>query len=429
MKENPLDVIVVGAGAAALMAAWELVQTGKKTILIEARERTGGRIHCIHDPRFELPLEAGAEFVHGDLKLTLLLLKKAGIKLYDVSGDIWRIKNGNLDEQKDFIEDYSALKKKFRELKNDISVAEFIEKHLQEKKFEKLRFSLKNYVKGYYAAHTAKASTYALKEELTSSSDKQYRMEGGYQKLVAYLYERCKQKGATFFLSQPVKEIKWSRNKVEIRTNQQSFFARKALITVPVGVLQSQTISFSPAIDEKIQAVRQLGYGAVVKTILQFEDPFWKNKEFTLGKDLSQLSFIFSEAVIPTWWTYYPKDIAMLTGWSGGPNADAIKHLSEKEIFRKALQSLSSIFSIECMLLGKKLKAAYIANWNNEPFSCGAYSYDVVNGKRFKQTVKQPVEDTLYFAGEGLYEGVEIGTVEAALVSGRDTAYQMIASF
>src|SRR4051812_40063668 len=102
MKENSFDVIVIGAGAAGLMAAWELVQTGKTTAVIEARDYVGGRARTIQDKNFELPVELGAEFVHGDLELTKMLLKKAGVQQYNVSGEIWQDEGDELDEQKDF---------------------------------------------------------------------------------------------------------------------------------------------------------------------------------------------------------------------------------------------------------------------------------------------------------------------------------------
>jgi monoamine oxidase len=428
MQENYFDVIVIGAGAAGLMAAWELAQMGKKTAVIEAKDYVGGRAHTITDKNFELPVELGAEFVHGDLELTQMLLKKAGVEQYSIKGDIWQDDDDKLDKQSDFIEDYSALNKKFKEIEDDITVAEFIEKHLQGKEFEEARFTLKNYVEGYYAADTHKASTLALKEELNTSSDKQYRIEGGYIELVEYLYNKCIEKGIQFFLSNPVKKIKWKQDAVEVVAEQNSFTSRKTLVTVSIGVLQSESMRFSPAISEKIDAAKKLGFGPVIKTVLQFDEAFWKKKEFTQRKNLEKLSFIFSKAVIPTWWTYYPKNAAMLTGWSGGPHAEEIKDLSNEEILRKALESLSEIFNVSVNLLHLKLKAWHIANWVTDPFSCGGYSYDVVNGKEIKQIIKQPIDNTIFFAGEGLYDGPEIGTVEAALYSGRETAHQIIAS-
>lgn len=429
MEENSFDVIVIGAGASGLMAAWELVQTGKRTAVIEAKDRIGGRTHTIHDNNFELPVELGAEFVHGDLELTKMLLKKAGAERYKVSGDIWQNEEEALEEQSDFIEDFSALNKKFKELKEDISVAEFINDFLRGDEFEEARFTLKNYVEGYYAADTHKASTFSLRDELTTSDDEQYRIEGGYIKLVDYLHNQCKKKEVQFFLSHPVKEIEWKKDDVKIISHERSFKGKKVLLTIPVGVLQSEAIHFSPAVPDTINAAKKLGFGAVIKTLLQFDEPFWKNEKFTQGKDLDKLSFIFSKAIIPTWWTYHPKHVAMLTGWSGGPNAEKIKDLSSHEILLNAIHSLSEIFNIEKTVLQPKLKGWHVANWVTDPFSCGGYSYEVVNGSKFKQIIKTPIENTIFFAGEGLVDGPEIGTVEAALSSGRETAHQMIAGF
>lgn len=427
MQENSFDIVVIGAGAAGLMAAWELAQTGRKTAVIEARDYIGGRAHTITDHNFDLPVELGAEFVHGELELTQMLLKKAGVKQYTVNGDIWQNEDKQLEEQKDFIEDYSSLNKKFKEIKEDIPVEEFIKKHLQGKEFEEARFTLKNYVEGYYAADTKKASTFALREELNTSSDKQYRVEGGYVKLIDYLYQQCVGKGVQFFLFNPAKEIRWKQEAVDVTTEHNHFTSKKILVTVPVGVLQSERIRFFPSIPEKTNAAKKLGFGPVIKTMLQFDEAFWKKKEFTQQKDLKKLSFIFSKAAIPTWWTYYPKEAAMLTGWSGGPHAEEIKDLSNEEILQKALESLSEIFNVSVNLLHLKLKGWHIANWVNDPFSCGGYSYEVVNGKEIRQIIKEPVDKTIFFAGEGLYDGPEIGTVESALYSGRETAHQIIA--
>jgi monoamine oxidase len=284
-------------------------------------------------------------------------------------------------------------------------------------------------VEGYYAADTNKASTFALREELSTSNDKQYRVEGGYIKLVEYLHKECVEKGVQLFLSTPVKKIEWKEGNVKIITEHNRFGSKKILVTVPVGVLQSETIRFAPAIPGIINASKKLGFGPVVKTLFQFDEPFWKKKEFTQAKDLDKLSFIFSKAVIPTWWTYYPKEVSMLTGWSGGPHAEEIKDLNNEEVLQKGLESLSQIFNVSVNLLQLKLKAWHVANWVNDPFNCGGYSYEVVNGKEIRQIIKQPVNNTIFFAGEGLYDGPEIGTVEAALYSGRETAHQMITAF
>src|SRR4051812_19584005 len=114
MEMKHYDVIVVGAGAAGMIAAHELVLTGKTVGVLEARDRIGGRIYSINDPDFDLPVELGAEFVHGRLALTQQLLKAAGLPYYKLGGEFWQKEDGKLEEQKDMVEDYSLLNKKFK---------------------------------------------------------------------------------------------------------------------------------------------------------------------------------------------------------------------------------------------------------------------------------------------------------------------------
>jgi monoamine oxidase len=144
-------------------------------------------------------------------------------------------------------------------------------------------------------------------------------------------------------------------------------------------------------------------------------------------KKYEKLSFVFSKESIPTWWTQYPGKSATITGWSGGPHAEKLKGLSKEQILSKGLDSLSKIFSVDIVHLQQQLKGWHVADWMDDPYCLGAYSYDVVNGIEYKEVLRTPVENTIYFAGEGLYDGPEIGTVEAAFVSGRDTAHKIIA--
>jgi len=422
------DVLVIGAGAAGLIAALEIALTGRKVCVIEAKERCGGRMHTVYNKN-NYPIELGAEFVHGKLSITQELTKKANTKLYEVKGSIWQKKDGELQEQEDFIEDFLALEKKFKELTNDISVKEFFDTHLQGEQFEELRFTLQNYVEGYYAADINKASTFALREELTKGDEEQYRIDGGYQVLINYLEEQCRQKGVQFVFSQPVHQLHWKKGQVEAVTDKASYKAKKVLVTVSIGVLKINGITFSPALPDKQQAARQLGFGHVMKMDLLFNEAFWKNREQTEGKHLKDLNFLFSEEAIPTWWTQHPNDEPLLTGWLGGPKAAAISNSSIADLLERSLVSLGSIFNMPVEEVKRKLRQEYFYNWSQDPHFHGAYSYAVLDGEKYMQQILRPVEDTVYFAGEGLHSGNEIGTVEAALQSGRSVAHQVIAAF
>jgi monoamine oxidase len=426
-NQQEFDVIVVGAGAAGLMGAMEIALTGKSVAVVEATDRIGGRIFTFEQGG--KTIEMGAEFIHGNLPLTKMLLKKADAKIYEMKGSIWQHKKGALQQQEDFIEDYNDLKKKFSHLRNDKPVAAFLAEDLQGDEYKELRFSLKNYVEGYYAADTEKASTAALCEELMKGDDKQYRIEGGYQPLVNFLEQECRRQGGAFKINQPVVEIGWEKNKVTVTTNKDLYRSRKALITVPMGVLQEEFIRFTPALPWVVNSAKGLGFGHVIKLVLCFEKPFWKDSTITGGKDLRKLSFLFSEENIPTWWTHHPNDDAMLTGWIGGPKAEELKHLSTEELQTKVIAALGHLFNIDNVNLQQQLVSFHFHNWSSDTFFRGAYSYEVVGGAETIQNLQQPVEDTLFFAGEGLHNGPEIGTVEGALQSGKEAAHRLILRF
>lgn len=423
------DVVIIGAGAAGMMAALEIALTGKSVAIIEAKNRTGGRMHTINNPAFEKPVELGAEFVHGDLPITLNVFEQAGIKINESKGDVWEYKEDRLKQQNDTRKDYDDLEEKFKMLTRDVTVAHFMNRYLGGSNNEKRRFALKNYVQGYCAGDIEKASSFALCEELTSGEEEAYRVDGGYQKLVKYLEEQCRKGGVIFYLSEEAQQIKWQAWDVKVITNKQTITGKKALVTVSIGVLQSEAISFSPALPQKMAAAKQLGFGHVVKINLQFTSAFWQEEAFTKEKNLSKLNFLFSEQAIPTWWTQHPKKEALLVGWLGGPPAEEYKRAAKEVVVENAITSLAKILGVPPALLQQKLKSAEWYNWSGDEHFCGAYSYNVVDGEALIKTVLEPVDHTIYFAGEGLHSGNEIGTVEAALTSGRNISHQLIAHF
>src|SRR5947209_13787933 len=103
MESMSFDVLVIGAGAAGMLAALEIALASRSVNVIEVKERTGGRMFTVMEG--DLPIELGAEFVHGNLPLTQQLLKKAKANINKVEGNFWQHKDGQLNEQEDFIED------------------------------------------------------------------------------------------------------------------------------------------------------------------------------------------------------------------------------------------------------------------------------------------------------------------------------------
>lgn len=421
------DIIIIGAGACGLLAAKELAIAGKKVVLLEARDRIGGRIFTLNDSNFSAPVEAGAEFIHGNLQTTLALINEAGLSYHQMEGKLFQVINGKWRKSEKFIEHESLLTQKLKDLEQDVSIAEFLEKFFPDDKYADMKNSLLRYVEGYDAADTNKASALAFRDELENEDEEQFRIKGGYGKLIQWLADEFEKAGGLIHLSCIVKEVSWEVGHAKIITeDNKSFTTSKVIITVPLGVWQADAnskgaISYSPDLTEKVNAVAQMGYGPVIKILLQFKEAFWKDDslETQTSCSLKTLGFLISDALIPTWWTQLPDEIPLLTGWLAGPKAEELRTTDNDTLLRQAIISLSYLFGTDENMIKEKLTASHITNWTAEPFTRGAYSYSTLFSKEAKKILLQPMANTLFFAGEALNEEIETGTVEAAFKSGK----------
>jgi monoamine oxidase len=426
------DVIIIGGGASGLEAGKEIAKAGKKVYVLEARNRLGGRIYTLTVPGFSTPLEAGAEFVHGDMPATQSLLREGGIKFYPIAGKYYMIKNGKIQKSENLLTTFSILLSKADSLKQDMPFSKFLDQYLNEDKYKAVREIAKGFVEGYDAADIKRASTFALREEwkIFGQSD-QYRLKGGYIKLIDFLSKEIIKHNGAIFLSTVAKEIRWKPDNVEVISNKGKIYsARKALITVPLGVLQSKPddeahLHFSPELPEKLEAAKSIGYGTAIKVFLEFKDAFWESSENQIRKT-PELGLLISDTFFTACWTQLPNKTPLITGWLAGPQAEKNKNTSDENILTMALDALGSIFNINRSFLLKNLRAGKVVNWQTDPFSLGAYSYATVESNEAKKVLTKPVEDTLFFAGEALSEGTAMGTVEEALANGIKTAKELL---
>jgi monoamine oxidase len=415
MSFHSYQIGIAGAGIAGLVAGTELLRAGHAVSIFESRSRTGGRIQSLDVSGFLV--ESGPEFIHGNLKGTFGLLKKYNLPFEPVQGKMFQARNGELTETFEMAEGWNLLLEKMKSLKQDLTLLEFLMQYFPGDRFSMLRKSAIRFAEGFDLADVEKASTLALLEEWEKEEDGQYRIQKGYGTLIRALENDFLDNGGKLYLNHQVKSVDWSSGFVGILVNDRSVFRmEKLVVCLPLPALShaappAEIIHFSPALENKTEAFRRIGYGTVIKIILIWNEAFWKPR-------IPDALFIFSDTFIPTWWTRYPQDLPLLTGWLGGPQAKQVSDKSDEYLLEQALESLSKIFTISPEALKLKLKDFRIFNWKNEPWSRGAYSYALVGTDAAKNTYRQPVENRIYFAGEACYQGPYPGTVEAAVISG-----------
>jgi monoamine oxidase len=443
MSSDEGDVLIIGAGAAGLSAARDLSSNGVKVTVLEARDRIGGRIHTQHDESSSVPIELGAEFVHGKPLEIWDTADAAGLLLCDVTERHWYLQDGRLMKSGSFWARVDEIMDQMKHEQSDRSFAEFLNSLPDTSETREAKSIAIRYVQGFHAAPITRLGIQGLNlvNEAAESIDgeKAFRVLSGYRRLAQWLEEEAKRRGAMVHLNTVVKEIRWQRNEVAvISAAGKPFAGSHCLITLPLGVLQvpdveTGGVKFIPALPhETSDAIAHLAMGDVIKINLLFRDRFWEHLVLPThdgAEPLSELAFLHSpDPAFATWWTQLPVRAPILSGWMGGPDAEELVRHDEQFLVQRAFESLANLLNVSVEFLRKRLVGGYLHNWHADPFSRGGYSYLPVGGLQAQSVLMAPIEDTLFFAGEALADG-HIGTVHGAMISGIRAAAMILRRF
>jgi monoamine oxidase len=435
MRHDSWDVVIIGAGVSGLAAAHELRESGRSVLLLEARDRVGGRAWTRHEPDLSAPIELGAEFIHGRVPETFELLREVGKAALDTSGAHWTLRDGKLEQRTEDLFEHiqQAIEKSHALDEPDVPFDTWLSRSERYGLSAEARDMARTFVEGFDAADPARVSTHFVAREWGSGGlldAPQFRPLGGYSSVLSALGGALDRERMRVQLQTVVREVRWKRGSVEIDATflDQPFHVKapRAIITLPLAVLQAPVglqgaVRFTPELTSKRTALAGLAAGPVLKLSLQFRRAFWED---VAGGKYRDASFFHSaQTAFPTFWTTLPVRSPLLTAWVGGPKAAALSSAPVPEIVRQAMASLSTVFGGRPV--GEfELEAAYLHNWQTDPFARGAYSYVTAGGGDARKVLARPIEGTLFFAGEATDED-EAATVGGALQSGARAAREV----
>jgi monoamine oxidase len=411
-----------------LAAGHRLAANGTSCIILEAHDVIGGRVHTLREPGWEIPIEIGAEFIHGNPDETWSIVRSAQLATVEVPED-HETEDGGEPEPLDFDNVWDKITSRLAKLNHhDLSFAEFLRRDCTDLP-EEARSQAIGYVEGFEAADPNIVSAIWLREaeQAAGAGGGAHRIRDGYSRIMDWLAS-----GRDVRLGRVVRQVRWSAGNVEAEAERadgatEVYTARRAVITLPVGVLQAPAgsqgaVRFAPDTIEKRAIWQRLQVGPVVKLVLRFRTAFWRENG---NPDLVFLHTPSSP--ILTWWTARPSPAPILTGWSGGPAAAKLSRHSTAQILDEALATLQRTFSSTKVPVKTLLEAWHVFNWQADPYARGAYCYVPAGGLDLPQRLAEPVAGTLFFAGEATHTQL-MGTVAGAIASGYRAAEEVLAS-
>lgn len=407
-------VIIIGAGAAGLQAAQTLRKAGVKFIdIFEASDKWGGRIRALSSFA-DFPIELGAEEIHGENTRLKAIFDNQGRQLIDseATGEDYYFYNNSLqtgtalennsdfERSTDFIDgiaDYSGP---------DVSIEQLVNAGGFN---DDLKAFINAQIGNEYGTDNSKlgADSLAVLDNLWTAGDKNFMIKGA--SMYEVLAQEFSEELGFIKYNKVVNSINYSGNIVEVSTaDGNTYTANKVIIAVPLSILKSNTINFSPILPvAKQEAIDKIGFGKGMKIIMKFSQRFW-------AEDTGS---IFGKGFVPEFWATGAGRGTnnILTAFIMGEKAEYLSSLGNSA-YQQVLMQLDAMYGNN--IATNSYLSHYKMDWIKEPFIQGSYSFPAPNSKNSFLQLSLPIDNKLYFAGEATNYTGHNATVHGAIESG-----------
>lgn len=416
-------VIVVGAGAAGLYAAYLLQQRGADVTLLEAGSVYGGRVRPLTGFS-DFTIELGAEVIHGERSIWYDLVQQSGaafatggtedyIRLDNQTRPFSEVENDadirRVEEIANGLDDYTG---------GDITAEQYL---LQTGMPQRVMHYANVVLGNEFGTSNSRLGIKGVAEgdKLWTAGDRDIMLRN--QSFLSILERAVQPVLDRVRLNTRVVNINHTGNTITLTDqNGATYTADKVVVTVPLTVLRDGDITFNPPLDTaKTNACQRIGMGAGMKVFLQFANRFWP----------ADTQFIYSDGIVPVYW---PAGIGgrsaannVLTAFVHGENAEFLI-AQGNNLVNTILQDLDNLFGAGAAT--GTLQNARVMDWTAEPYIRGVYSYPVPGGDGARELLAAPVNNKLFFAGEATHTAGHFATLHGALETGMRAAVEILKS-